>query len=167
METKELSYFIDACRRGDVGEVTQLCALFPQLINEGDIKGFTPLIIAVYNNQPAVVELLLQNGADVNAQDSAGNTPLMGACFKGYSSIAITLVDAGAAVNMRNYQGAPALTFAATFGQLAIAEILLKNGAQTNLQDSRGKSSIDHAVMQENEEMIKLLQQFSNNNITT
>ena len=61
MDSKELAFFLDACRRGDIGDVTQLCQLFPNLINAADFKGFTPLIIAVYNNQAAVVDILLQN----------------------------------------------------------------------------------------------------------
>ncbi|MEJ7911519.1 MAG: ankyrin repeat domain-containing protein [Chitinophagaceae bacterium] len=164
MDNKELGYFIDACRRGDVKEVQQMCGLFQHLINEKDLKGFTPLIIAVYNKHPEVVSVLLQNGANVDAQDEAGNTALMGACFKGYPDLASMLLEAGAAINLRNFQGAPALTFAATFGQLGIAEMLLKKGAHSNLVDSRGKTSLDHASMQENSAMIDLLHQYSTNN---
>lgn len=160
MDSKELAYFIDACRRGDEAEVAQLCEMFPELVNGKDVKGFTPLIIAVYNNQPGVVSLLIKNGADVNAQDAAGNTALMGASFKGYRELAQVLIDAGADVNLRNFQGAPALTFAATFGQLAIAEGLLKMGARTDFPDSRGKTSADHAAIQENEEMLALFQRY-------
>ncbi len=160
MDSKELAYFIDACRRGDDTEVAQLCDLFPLLINAQDVKGFTPLIIAVYNNQSGVVRLLIEKGADVNAQDAAGNTALMGACFKGYAEMAELLIDAGAEVNLRNFQGAPALTFAATFGQLAIAEQLLEKGAQVDFPDSRGKTSADHAAIQENGEMLALFERY-------
>jgi len=166
MEQKEHAYFIDACRRGDLEEVQQMCGLFPQLINEKDVKGFTPLIIAVYNNQPGVASGLLQHGAVVDAQDAAGNTALMGACFKGYNDLAALLLNTGAAINLRNFQGAPALTFAATFGQLQIAELLLKSGAYSNLADVRGKTSMDHASMQENSAMVELLQRYVQNNQT-
>ncbi|WP_227990636.1 ankyrin repeat domain-containing protein [Flavisolibacter ginsenosidimutans] len=150
----------DASRRGDVTALQTAHEADPASLNTRDGKGFTPLILAAYNDQPAVVEFLLQNGADVNAQDMAGNTALMGVCFKGYKEIAKKLIDAGADVNLRNANGAPALTFAATFGQLQIAEWLLRNGAQSNLPDSRGKTSLDHAIIQENEEMIELIQRY-------
>lgn len=160
MEENQLAYFFDACRRGDGDDVKKICELLPHLINTPDSKGYSALIIAAYNNQPEIVNLLLENGANVNAADAAGNTALMGACFKGFPEIAEILVQSGADVNQRNLQGAPALTFAATFGQLAIAELLLKNGAVTNLPDSRGKTALDHAHLQENTSMISLLQSY-------
>ena len=150
----------DACRTGDLAAIEKIYAADPDSINRADTKGFTPLILAAYNDQPAAVAFLLQKGVNPNAQDAAGNTALMGVCFKGYKDIAKQLIDAGADVNLRNANGAPALTFAATFGQLQIAEWLLQKGAQSNLPDSRGKTSFDHAVIQENEEMIELIQRY-------
>ncbi|MCW3075280.1 MAG: hypothetical protein JWP69_2349 [Flaviaesturariibacter sp.] len=156
-----MGYFMDACRRGDEGDVVKMCELFPELINEQDSKGFSPLIIAVYNNQLPVVSVLLQNGAEVNAQDRSGNTALMGACFKGYKEAAELLVNNGADVNLLNGQNAPALTFAATFGQIEIAKLLLEHGADITVNDSRGKTPLGHAILQENEGMISLLQQYN------
>jgi ankyrin repeat protein len=160
MESKEQAYFIDACRRGDVNEVRQLCSMFPDLINAQDAKGFTPLIIAVYNHQVEVTAVLLENEADVNVQDFSGNTALMGTCFKGYADLAEKLLEAGADVNIRNGQGAPALTFAATFGQLEIAEKLMQKGAVIDFQDARGKTPLDHARLQENDAMVALIEKY-------
>lgn len=150
----------DACRRGDLAAVQQLYAANPGVVNVVDAKGFTPLILAAYNEQPGIVDFLLAAGAGMNAQDAAGNTALMGVSFKGYKDIARKLIEAGADVNVRNSNGAPALTFAATFGHLQIAEWLLQHGADLSLRDSRGKSPLDHAVIQENEAMIELFQNY-------
>ena len=155
--TPEYEIF-DACRRGDLAALQELHATNPDVINAVDAKGFTPLILAAYNEQPVIVDFLLANGANVDTQDAAGNTALMGVSFKGYKGIARKLLDAGADVNIRNSNGAPALTFAATFGHLQIAEWLLQHGADLSLRDSRGKSPFDHAVIQENEAMIDLLE---------
>ena len=157
MESNELAFFLDACRRGDVADVEKVCELMPELINAQDAKGYSPLIIATYNDQLPVVSVLLDHGALPDLQDVAGNTALMGASFKGYAAIVNRLLEAGADVNLRNGQGAPALTFAATFGQLEIASLLLRHGADRDLHDSRGKSPLDHALMQENEAMVELL----------
>lgn len=150
----------DACRRGDVTVIEDLYKENSEVVNLTDAKGFTPLILAVYNDQPEAVDFLLSKGADVDAQDAAGNTALMGACFKGYQQMAKKLLEAGADVNIRNSNGAPALTFAATFGQLQIAEWLLQKGAQSNLPDVRGKTSLHHAIIQENEAMVALIQRY-------
>ncbi|MDB5251602.1 MAG: hypothetical protein JWP27_771 [Flaviaesturariibacter sp.] len=158
MDSKEMSFFLDACRRGDAADVAKMCELFPELVNETDGKGFTPLIIAIYNNQLGVATMLLQQGASPDAQDASGNTALMGACFKGYEEAADLLLAHGANVNVRNSQGAPALTFAATFGQLGIARKLLERGADKTPADTRGKTPLDHARMQENEAMVALLE---------
>lgn len=152
--------FFEACRRGDLQEVHSMYDEDPACLQLQDQRGFTPLIIAVYNDNINVAEFLLEKGAKVEMHDMAGNSALMGVSFKGYKTIADRLIKAGADVNQRNANGATALTFAATFGHLEIAEMLLKNGADLNLRDSRGKSPLDHAILQENEPMIALLEKY-------
>ena len=44
------------------------------------------------------------------------------------------------------------------FGPKVDYAMLLKQGAVANLPDARGKTSLDHAIMQENEQMISLLE---------
>ncbi|MCW3109283.1 MAG: ankyrin repeat protein [Segetibacter sp.] len=151
----------DACRKNDKEQVEQIYETNPEAIHATDMKGFTPLILAVYNNSVDVVDFLLQKGAKTDGQDAAGNTALMGVCFKGYKELAQKLVDAGADVNERNSNGATALTFAATFGHLEIAELLLKKGANIHVQDARGKTPLDHARIQENWPMYDLIEKYS------
>jgi uncharacterized protein len=157
MESKELLFFLDACQRGEVGDVTKMCELFPELINERDNKGFTPLIITAYNNQAEVMAILLQAGADSNSGDHNGNTALMGAIFKGYDAIAHKLLDAGADPNVQNEQGATALTFAATFHRNQVAQRLLQAGADKSIADKFGKTPLDHARVQDNEALVNML----------
>lgn len=156
---KEADIF-DACRKGNLRLVEKLYALNPEIIEAEDHKSFTPLILAAYNNQPEVVDFLLQKGVKTDPPEGAGNSALMGVCFKGYKNIAAKLIDAGADVNLRNANGATALTFAATFGHLEIAEMLLKKGADIFVPDIRGKSPLDHTIIQENILMIELLEKY-------
>lgn len=157
----EVNEIYDACRKNDCVTVRRIYEIAPEAIHTPDLKGFTPLILAVYNNSVEVVDFLLSKAADTGGQDAAGNTALMGVCFKGYTELAKKLVDAGADINERNSNGATALTFAATFGHLEIAELLMKGGADLHVQDSRGKTPLDHARMQENWPMFDLIQKYT------
>lgn len=150
----------EACRRNDKDMLETLYQSDTALIAARDQRGFTPLILAAYNDAPEAAAFLLQHGAPTDDQDNAGNTALMGVCFRGYAVIAAMLMDAGAEVNQRNFSGATALTFAATFGQLDIAKLLLEHGADTELCDSNGKSPLDHAMIQENHPMVNLIRQY-------
>lgn len=55
-----------------------------------------PLHFAVINNKPAMVELLLELGANPTGQDDRGNTPLNYASAKSDERIAAALIAAGA-----------------------------------------------------------------------
>lgn len=160
MQMAEPSALFEACRKNDVATVQQICAGNPELMSYRDEKGFTPVLIAVYNQSPEVVAYLLQQGAPADVPDASGNTALMGAAFKGYRQMVNALLDAGVDVNQQNANGATALTFAATFGQMEIAEDLLKRGAALHIPDVRGKNPIDHAVIQGNEPMVRLLERY-------
>ena len=123
-----------------------------------DKSGYTPLTIACYNESIEVVKLLLENNADVNYQDKMGNTALMGACFRGYETIARLLVNSKSAnLNIRNYNGASALFFASTFNRISIVKLLLEKNVDKNIVDNFCKKAIDHAVNQENNEIVLLL----------
>src|SRR5258707_504542 len=47
-------------------------------VNQKDDRGYTPLILATYNQSPDVAELLLKHGADPEARDTTGRSALMG-----------------------------------------------------------------------------------------
>ena len=64
---------IPASRVGDIPVLTELIVKHVN-VETRDEKGYTPLIIACYNNQYAAAELRLKAGADVNGADSGGNT---------------------------------------------------------------------------------------------
>jgi ankyrin repeat protein len=38
--------------------------------------------------------------------------------------------------------------------------MLLQKGTDLNIRDARGKSAFDHAVIQENEQMVELIQKY-------
>jgi uncharacterized protein len=126
-------------------------------LNVPDERGYTPLILAVYNGSFDAARVLIENGADVNASDPNGNTALMAAAFKGDSKMLTLMIGAHAAVNQVNLNGATALIFAATFGRVEIVKRLISAGTDPDVRDNRNNSAYDHAKIQDHAEIIALL----------
>ncbi len=74
--------------------------------------GWPALIFAIRNDQAAVVELLLDRGADVNARDEHGYTPLIGTIEYGSLKMVKLLVARGADVNQAMRGGSTPLIVA-------------------------------------------------------
>ncbi len=54
-----MSELHDACRSGDLENIKRIIAEDASLLNRGDDKGFSPLTLAVYNDQQEVTKYLL------------------------------------------------------------------------------------------------------------
>ncbi len=83
-------------------------------INIASKNGFevTPLHSAVAGSHLAIVKLLLDNGANPNAEQIAGIRPLHAAAHKGESEIVELLLKNGADPNARNEEGKTAADLA-------------------------------------------------------
>ena len=147
----------NAIRSEDEQTVASLLAEHPELLNEKDQRGSTPLLLATYYGHLGISKKIIAAGADLNAKDASGNTALMGVCFKGYVDVAKLLIDEGADVNVQNFNGATALIYAATFNQKELVELLLERGANPDLRDSRDLKAEDHARMQGLDQIENLL----------
>lgn len=71
-----LAFFND-CETGNFEAVSKRLAFDFSLIFLTNEKGWTPLIVACFNQQTEIVRLLLENGADANRCGAHGTTPLM------------------------------------------------------------------------------------------
>lgn len=88
----------------------------------------TPLLLAVYRNQPKVVELLLQNGANPDLKCPDG-TPLYMAIYKKHTKCVDILIKYNADVNLVCKNKTP-LNFAIKKGDAKIVKSLLEAGAK-------------------------------------
>jgi ankyrin repeat protein len=147
----------DAARNGDTIELKEWIRKDSSLINGSNASGYSPLIIAAYNNQPGAVKVLLASGANPDFRDKMGNTALIGICFKGYAAIGEALLQQGADVNLANYNDATPLIFASTFGNTEIVQLLLKYKAAVDKKDNSGKTALEHAILQGNEQVAGFL----------
>jgi uncharacterized protein len=143
--------WFDAAR---VGRVDILGALYDARypLDAKTHAGYTALILAAYDEQPAALDYLLQAGADPCLGDRNGNTALMGALYKGELTIARRLVKTRCPIDQMNNAGETALSFAALFGRLEILPELVALGADPNHIDARGDTPLMIARKQGNAE---------------
>lgn len=103
-----LDELMDACASGDLGTVTGICAA-REHVNARNDKGWTPLIVAAYNNRLSVVEHLLSVGADPAMTGYNGTTLLMyakDACLRtGSSEVLDFLLSLGLDCTQRDNRG--------------------------------------------------------------
>lgn len=125
-----IEQLFNAIRSNDTSVVLGLLDQNPDLANQRDVRGFSPLIMATYAGTEEMVKILLERGAEVNAQDANGNTALMGVAFKGKIDIAKLLVSFGADSQLRNHNGDTAYDFAIKYNQQEMAHWLSKPGVE-------------------------------------
>lgn len=88
--------------------------------------GWTPLHYAATHGHLAMMELLLEHYAFIDAQAPNGNTPLMMAAQYGSPEAVKLLIQAGADLRLRNRQGETALDLAQRTNRRNSAELLIE-----------------------------------------
>ncbi len=106
----------------------------------------TPLHIATGRGDRDMAELLLSNGADVNAQNADGYTPLHLAVELGRDEIARLLIEKGADVNAKDRGGDSPLYMAVVTGDNYMAQLLIDAGANAEMKNWHGQSLLHVAI---------------------
>lgn len=77
-------------------------------MNERDENGETPLFYAIRSGKIDAVKVLIDHGANVNAQNSSGTTPLLSAAYlagEAGREMCTLLIQKGADTEHRNQHG--------------------------------------------------------------
>jgi len=120
-----------AARKGNIEAVKQ------HLVAGTDVKsrdkyGGTPLHFSATFGHKKICELLIANGADVNAKDGESMmTPLLGAAARGHKEIIELLIAKGADINAKNASNKTPVDAASDFKHIEIADLLRKHGGKT------------------------------------
>jgi ankyrin repeat protein len=125
---------------GDIDRLKNILTNRPEYLEIRDNRGYTPLHIAVSNNQVEVARYLLDIGASVDSLDKENKTPLMIASSQYYPSMAMMrlLVNRGADVNRQDRNGNTALHLAVGSAATQQIPFLLACGANPLLKNDDG-----------------------------
>jgi ankyrin repeat protein len=119
-------------------------------------------MLACWKDSVALVDLLLQSGADVHGKDIEGKTAFERVIQSTLQydvpiQIVKSLVDAGADLETRHFHGCTPLSIAAIKGDPVVLQWLLEKGSQVNAPDEFGVTPLMQAAMYGHREAVEWL----------
>ena len=150
-----LSYFVQKENQGM--EVFKL--LLDRVVDHDNTRYNRALQDAVLDGKIGVIRLLVEKGANVNAQCGRDQhiNALQAAAFYGKVEVIRLLLDMGAHVNALGGSYGTALQVAAFRGRIEAARLLLDNGAEVNSQSGYFGNALQAAALNGNIEIVQLL----------
>lgn len=148
--------FFDAVFRGNAVRVVRELQLGAE-IDQRYVDERTPLMWATALGHDTVVEVLIAEGADVNAADRWGNTPLMWAAAAEDATMLRRLLESGARVDAQTDSGWTALMIAAWNDRAENVGWLLEFGADPSLTNVHEWTALRIAEDGHAEEVAELL----------
>lgn len=127
-------FVLDAAHGNILGQVAGW--LTSHQVDEADERGDTLLHVAARLRNPFLANLLLANGAEINAQNLEGNTPLHIAVTVGSRPIVRLLVGSHADVNIPNHADETPMHIAMRQRAWLIMIYLIENDGQFNMRDA-------------------------------
>jgi ankyrin repeat protein len=122
-------------------------------------RGRTALHFAAESGKESteIVQLLLEQGADIHAPDSNGRTALHEAIREGNLQIFRILLDRGASLQSADFEGSTALHIAAASKDVNIVQILLDRGANLEAVDHDTSTALHKAIRSRDVDTVRLL----------
>lgn len=146
----------DIARTGTVAEVTDLMKQNPDIINQVNENGFSPLILACYRGNTEVAKYLIDHVKDLNYKSKEG-TALAGLAVKYNKDLVERLLKKKADPNIADATGYTPLFWAVKFGNKELVELLLQYKADKTKKDSMGMTPFEYALKTDHKEIINLL----------
>jgi ankyrin repeat protein len=132
-------------------------------------KGYTPLMLAIIDQNTILSKSLITNGKSLNEKSKDGRTPLMLAIDMDNMEIATLLIKKRCELNIQDNNGMTALMYVASSNVMRslyaarqppvhdIGDLMIQKGCNLNLQNKDGMTALMFAIEKNNIEMAKLL----------
>lgn len=140
------SGLIAASSRGHADICKLILQADPHAANYVDSQQWNALRSAACNNHDNVVDLLIQNGVEVDECGEGGRTALRAAAWSGHECVVQRLLKCNANVDKQDAEGRTALMAAAFMDHANIVSILLADGASPNIMDNYGSTALHLAL---------------------
>lgn len=147
----DVQAFFAAIKAGNPAEASQLLDVEPALVNARDENGLSAVLTAAYYQEPDIVRLLVQRGAELNVFEAcaAGELPRVQALVEQRPEL----------INAYAPDGFQPLGLAAFFGHTEIVEYLLGKGAEVNSpsRNAMRVMPLHSAIANKRTEIVQLL----------
>jgi uncharacterized protein len=160
----ELDIF-EACMSGAEERVVELAGRQHDLTKSYSPDGWTPLHLAAFFNQPAIVEALITYGADVNARsrNALANAPIHAAAAGRSRESVRILLEHGADANARQHGGWTALHAASQTGDVELVRLLIASGADVEARADNNQNALDLAMTGGHQAVVDVLDEYATN----
>ena len=125
-------------------------------LNSKDDDGYTALSRAAQVGQVAVVQLLIERGAEIESKNRWGRTPLSEAAICGHEAVVQLLIKRDDVdIESADADGRTPLSWAARYGHEVIVRLLIERNANIASKGRRGATPLSWAAMRGHEAMMQ------------
>jgi uncharacterized protein len=158
----ELDLFA-ACMAGARERAAELIGREPELAKAYSHDGWTPLHLACFFGHPTLAEILVVQGAEVNARsrNPMQNMPLHAAAAGRSREAVRILLEHGAEVNARQEGGWTALHAASQNGDAETVRLLIAAGADVQMRAANQQNALDLALTKGHPAVVEVLEAYA------
>jgi len=143
-----------AAEKGDFETVKTLLTKYPDMKNAKRNGGWTLLHMAF--NSRALVEYLVENGADIEAMSDGQWTPLHSQAYAGHRDGVEVLLEHGADIEAKHAFNITPLLNSVRWDRVDAAKVLVEKGANVDVVDTRGRTPLIWSANKGYLELVKL-----------